>query len=125
MEGPKAPRGSFKAKTDAGIIIIMIVWVCIMVSVGDCMELPPLSFWPCQWELRDTVTGKVIASNTSSTVPCFLFDLCDLVGDSWGTLVTNYKQPMGFAPPVPENPYMVTYGCGHRDQEQKLANIPG
>ncbi|XP_049500620.1 endogenous retrovirus group S71 member 1 Env polyprotein-like [Panthera uncia] len=69
--------------------------------------------------------GKVIASNTSSTVPCFLFDLCDLVGDLWRTLVTNYKQPKGFAPPVPENPYMVTYGCGHRDQEQKLANIRG
>ena len=76
-------------------------------------------------EFRDTVTGKVIASNTSSTLPCFLFDLCDLVGDSWGTLITNYKQPTGFAPPVPKNPYMVTYGCGHRDQEQKLAGITG
>ena len=87
MEGPKALRGSFKGKTDVGIIII-IVWVCIMINVGDCTELHPLSFWPYQWELRDTVTGKVIASNTSSTVPCFLFDLCDLLRDSWETF--NY-----------------------------------
>ena len=35
MEGQKAPRGSFKDKTDAGIII---VWVCI--SLGDCGTAP-------------------------------------------------------------------------------------
>ena len=61
----------------------------MVLSVGDCMELHPLSFWPYKWELRDTVMRKVIASNTSSTVPCFflllLLFVCLIYATWWGT----------------------------------------